>query len=311
MVAVDILTGYLGAGKTTLLRHALDHGLDGRRVAIVVNELGEIGVDGTLLAGPGGVESMVELTNGCICCTIDAARFDRALVDLVDRTGAELVVIETTGVADPAPLTDRLRRLGFGIDAVTAVVDAGSIEEQLAREGVVARQIAAADFVVIGKTDLVPARALARVERLVAELNPRASRSSAERGRVDPALLFATGVRRWRAAPAARGSAGASRVEAFVFRTPDPLDLARFEDVLGALPPAVVRAKGVLRVAGAGAHCVFNYASGRHELSWMRLPGVSESQAVFIGHDVRAHELAVQAALGACIRREPHVHAGA
>lgn len=310
MVAVDILTGYLGAGKTTLLRHALDHGLDGRRVAVVVNELGEIGVDGTLLAGPSGIDTMIELTNGCICCAVDAARFDRAIVDLVARTGAELVVVETTGVADPGPLAERLRRLGFGIDAVTTVVDATAVEAQLDEEPVVARQIASADFVVIGKVDLVPARVAARVRRLVAALGPRATILTAERGRIEPRLLFATGVRSWRAAPAGSARPGADGIDAFVFRAMEPLDLERFEGVLGGLPPAVVRAKGVVRIAGAGAHCVFNYASGRRELSWMRLPDVAGSQAVFIGRDVCAHEATVRAALDACVRPERQTPAG-
>lgn len=310
MVAVDILTGYLGAGKTTLLRHALEHGLGRRRVAVVVNELGEIGVDGTLLAGPAGVGAMVELTDGCICCSIDAQRFDRALGEVVERTDAELVVMETTGVADPVPLAGRLRRLGFGIDAVTTVVDAATLDVQLAADPVVARQIAAADFVVLAKTDLVSARAVARVERRVARLNPRASRVRAERGRIDPGLLFATGVPDWRRRAATGAGTAPRDMDAFVFRTPEHVDLERFEAVLGRLPPAVVRAKGVLRVAGAGAECVFNYASGRRELSWMRLPNVRESQAVFIGRGIQVHEAAVRAALGACVRPEGRIPAG-
>jgi cobalamin biosynthesis protein CobW len=304
MVAVDILTGYLGAGKTTLLRHALAHGLDGRRVAVVVNELGEVGIDGTVLAAPAGIDALVELTSDCLCCSIDEQRFDRAIVDLVDRTGAELVVVETTGVADPGPIGDRLRRLGFGIDAVTAVVDVGAIEAQLRTEPVVARQVLAADFLVLAKGDLAsPARARGAARRL-GRLNPRATRLSAVRGQVDPSLLFATGVRAWRSAPAAGARPAHAGVEAFVFRTPEPVDVERFEAVLRVLPPGVVRAKGVLRVSGSDAHCVFNYASGRRELSWLRLPGVSESQAVFIGRNVWAYEGAVRAALGACVRPE-------
>lgn len=301
MVAVDILTGYLGAGKTTLLRHALCHGLDARRVAVVVNELGAIGVDGTLLAGPIGVGAMVELTNGCICCTIDAPRFDRAIADLVERTGAELVVVETTGVADPLPLAERLRRIGFGIDAITTVVDAAALETQMARVPVVERQIAAADFVVIGKPDLVTGGALRRVERRVAAVSPRAARFVSERGRIDPALLFATGARRWWAPARPGPAAGATRVGAVTLRTGGAIVLDRFEAFLDKLPAAVVRAKGVLEVAGAGSRCVFNYTSGRRELSWMRLPRVTGAQAVFIGDDVGAHETALRSGFDACV----------
>jgi len=311
MVAVDILTGYLGAGKTTLLRHALDRGLDARRVAIVVNELGDVGVDGTILAGPAGVDAMIELTNGCICCTIDERRFDRAIVDLADRTGAALVVVETSGVADPIPLGERLRRLGFGIDAVTTVVDAAAVDEQRRRAPVVDRQIAAADFVVVGKVDLVRPRRVASVARRLRRMNPRATHLVAERGRVDPSLLFATGVRRWRRRQPATWGEGTGGIDTFTFRTPAPLDLESLERVLRRLPRAIVRAKGVVRVTSADAHCVFNYTNGRCEMSWLRVPTLSESQAVFIGPNIHLHEAAVRAALDACVRpRRPLAVAG-
>lgn len=304
MVAVDILTGYLGAGKTTLLRHALDHGLNGRRVAIVVNELGAVGIDGTLLAAPASVGRMVELTNGCVCCTIDEQRFDRAVVELVERTGADVVVVETTGVADPDALVGRLRRVGFRIDAITTVVDVAAFEDARRREPVVERQIAAADFVVLGKVDLASARTTRRVERAIAAINPRAVRMTAERGRVDPTLLFATGARVWRERAVRGTAADAHGIESFVVRGCGPVDVHRVEHVLRALPRGIVRAKGVLRAAGSGAHCVFNYASGRHELSWVEAPGLGDGQAVFIGREAGRHAGAIRAALNACVTHD-------
>ena len=103
-VAVDILTGFLGSGKTTLLRHVLDHGLRGKPVAVIMNEIGEIGIDGRVVTGLSAVEKMVELSSGCICCTIDDYRFDLAVQEIIETARPHLIIIESTGLADPEPL---------------------------------------------------------------------------------------------------------------------------------------------------------------------------------------------------------------
>jgi G3E family GTPase len=203
-VAVDVLTGFLGSGKTTLLRHVLDHGLKGKPVAVIMNEIGEIGIDGTVVTGLSAVEKMVELSSGCICCTIDDYRFDLAIQEIVDTVRPHVIIIESTGLADPEPLAARIKGAGLGLDAVITVVDAANVERELAESEVVARQIAAADFVVVNKTDLVDTRALARVEKRVAGLNPRAARFRSVQGAIDSELLFATGVAAYRERAARR-----------------------------------------------------------------------------------------------------------
>src|SRR5207249_3852127 len=95
-VAVDILTGFLGSGKTTLLRHVLEHGLRGKPVAVIMNEIGEVGIDGRVVTGLANVEKMVELTSGCICCSIDDYRFDLAIQEIIDTAKPHLIVIEST-----------------------------------------------------------------------------------------------------------------------------------------------------------------------------------------------------------------------
>ena len=121
-VPVDIVSGWLGAGKTTLLRRLLETGAAGR-VAVVVNELGDIGIDGAVVTGLGFAERMVELTSGCICCQLDTVHFEIALEELIEATAPERVVIETTGVADPGALSARLNELGHHLGAVITVVD--------------------------------------------------------------------------------------------------------------------------------------------------------------------------------------------
>src|SRR5215470_17875482 len=142
-VAVDILTGFLGSGKTTLLRHVLDHGLRGKPVAVIMNEIGDVGIDGRVVTGLSAVEKMVELSSGCICCTIDDYRFDLAIQEIIETAKPHLVIIESTGLADPEPLVYRVKTAGLGLDAVITVVDAANVDRELAEAEVAAAQIAA------------------------------------------------------------------------------------------------------------------------------------------------------------------------
>ena len=304
-VAVDILTGFLGSGKTTLLRHVLDHGLKGKPVAVVMNEIGEVGIDGKVVTGLSNVEKMVELSSGCICCTIDDYRFDLAIQEIVDTVKPHVIIIESTGLADPEPLAYRVKTAGLGLDAVITVVDAANIDRQLAETEVATSQIQAADFLVVNKLDLVDERAAAAVEKRLAKMNPRAERFRTVRGAIDSDLLFATGVATYRErARTASAHLHHDGIGSFLYRTPHPLDQERFARVLDRLPKSVLRAKGVVRFAGRDWQGLFNFTCGRHELSWVKLPNVEETQAVFIGRDIDRHAEQIRAALAACERPE-------
>ncbi len=302
-VAVDILTGFLGSGKTTLLRHVLEHGLRGQRIAVIMNEIGEVGIDGTVITGLSAVEKMVELSSGCICCSIDDYRFDLAVQEIIETTNPHLILIESTGLADPEPLAYRVKTAGLGLDAVIAVVDAANLEHHLRAAGVARAQIEAADFLVVNKTDLVDAAALARVERRLARLNPRAERLRSVRGAVDSDVLFATGVASFRErAAAASDHLQVDGIASFLYRSPRALRQEAFERLLARLPADILRAKGIVRFAGRDWHCLFNFTCGRHELSWLRLegPATAESQAVFIGRGLERHRPRIEAELAAC-----------
>jgi cobalamin biosynthesis protein CobW len=306
-VAVDILTGFLGSGKTTLLRHVLDHGLKGKPVAVVMNEIGEIGIDGKVVTGLSNVEKMVELSSGCICCTIDDYRFDLAIQEIVETVRPHVIVIESTGLADPEPLAYRVKTAGLGLDAVITVVDAANIDRQLAEAEVAKAQIEAADFLVVNKLDLVDERRLAGVEKRLAKLNRRAERFRTVRGAIDSELLFATGVATYRErARTTSEHLHHDGIGSFVYRTPHPLDQDAFVRVLDRLPRGVLRAKGIARFAGRDWQGLFNFTCGRHEIAWVKLPAVEETQAVFIGRDLERHAADIRAALAACERPESH-----
>ncbi len=311
-VAVDILTGFLGSGKTTLLRHVLDHGLRGKPVAVIMNEIGEIGIDGRVVTGLSAVEQMVELSSGCICCTIDDYRFDLAVQEIIETTRPHLIVIESTGLADPEPLIERVKAAGLGLDAVITVVDAAHAPQHLRETVIARRQIEAADFLVLNKLDLVDEATAARLERRLARVNPRALRFGTVRGAIDSEVLFATGVAAYRQQAVER-SADHLHVDgftSFVYRSDGSLDQRRFEHLLSRLPADVIRAKGIVRFAQRDWQCLFSVTCGRVELSWVKLPAVQENQAVFIGRNLAQHEAGVRAGLARCEatadRRQSH-----
>ena len=301
-VAVDILTGFLGSGKTTLLGHVLAHGLRGKPVAVIMNEIGEVGIDGRVITGLANVEKMVELSSGCICCSIDDYRFDLAIQEIIETAKPHLVIIESTGLADPEPLAYRVKNAGLGLDAVITIVDAANVKRHLAETEVARAQIEAADFLVVNKTDLVDDTALAAVERRLTRLNPRAERFRSVRGALDSEVLFATGVAAYRQrAQHPTNHLAADGIGSFVYHSARPLRQEAFERVLGRLPRDVLRAKGIVRFAGRDWRALFNFTCGRHEITWIRLDEAgTESQAVFIGRDLDRHRARIERELVAC-----------
>ena len=306
-VAVDIVTGFLGSGKTTLLTHALAGPLARPDVVFIVNELGEIGLDGRVLTGMASAEAVVELAGGCICCSVEDARFDLAVRDLVDRFDPALIVIETTGIADPVVLGERVSMAGLGLDAIITVVDAAGFDASAKAARVVRSQVAAADFVVVNKVDLCDAGDLGRVHARLRRWNRRARAIDAVRGAVDCNLLFGLGLQRYRERGEGRTAVGGDGhlhedgIRALSIRGRRALDRERFERFLARLPAAVVRAKGVVSFADTPWRCVFNYTCGRYELNWVQWPAAPDgSEAVFIGREIERAEPFLAGGLAAC-----------
>lgn len=178
---VSLLTGFLGSGKTTVLSRLLQHPAFSR-TAVIINELGEIGLDHDLVAQVD--ENTVLLRNGCVCCSIRVDLVD-TLHDLLERSLSgdgsmfERVVIETTGMADPAPIlatltTDQVLESQFKLDGIIVTVDAATARNTLDRFSECRKQVGMADLLLITKTDLVDRDAVQDLERVLLELNPAA-----------------------------------------------------------------------------------------------------------------------------------------
>jgi G3E family GTPase len=287
---VTVLSGFLGAGKTTVLRHLLDNA-GGRRLAVLVNDMAETNIDAALLDAGGaagrGSGDMVELTNGCICCTLREELI--AEVAALARSGRfDALVIESTGISEPMPVAagfelplpsgDALADIAR-LDTMVTVVDADAfLRDYCSRDSLADRrlgngaadgrhlvdlltdQVEFADVILLNKADLIPPEALRRLAALIAALNPPAMIIPCVGGAVPPASLIGTG--RFDAARA-RAAAGWQRalagehppeseefaIASFVWRARRPLHPARIAAVLRAPLPGVLRAKGVLWLA--------------------------------------------------------------
>ena len=275
LIPVSIITGFLGSGKTTLLNRLLKRP-EMNRVAVIVNELGEIGVDNELVEVSS--EQMMLLNNGCLCCVL-RGDLQETLRDLfVKRRIGEIidynrVVIETTGLADPAPvmqtlLTDAMLRDQYRLDCVVTLVDAVNAPGQLQQFSEPVKQVALADRLVLTKTDLAAEQPLAALTERLHEINPRAPLRSATNGEIELAFLVDVGLRRthadleeverWLGADEDHDGGHAHRhdetVQSFVLRFERPMAWSAFAqslEVLTALRgPDLLRVKGLVNVEG-------------------------------------------------------------
>jgi G3E family GTPase len=292
LIPATILTGFLGSGKTTLLKRVLTEA-HGHRIAVIENEFGEENIDSDIIVSEVG-EQLIQLSNGCVCCSI-REDLRATLSDLAQRRRAgelvfDTVMIETTGLADPGPLAqtfflDELVARDYRPDAILTLVDAvhamGQLDERLEAR----RQVGFADHLFISKTDLVDAESVHALRRRLYDMNPRASQRIAHFGDVDLAAVFNLGgfnlspeleleaTDGEHCPPCAQGEVDGHHhhhdddVKSFVFRSTQPLHPVRFGQFLNATiqsyGASLLRYKGILNLAGNDNKVIFQ---GVHQL---------------------------------------------
>ena len=243
---VTLIGGYLGAGKTTLVNHLLRHA-DGRRLAVLVNEFGDLPIDGGLIEARD--DNLINIAGGCICCSF-GSDLVAALLAINERTDIDQILIETSGVALPGSVVQAMALLpGLDIDGVIVVADAETIEER-ARDrymsDTVLRQLADADLVLLNKIDLVTEKEVRRLVSWLAEQAPRARVVPVQNARIP--LEIALGLQTDRRG--ARGSAkplDTSQYESFSIESIETTDVARLAQRLSDPRLGLLRAKGFVR----------------------------------------------------------------
>ncbi len=275
---VTVVTGFLGSGKTTLIRRLLAHpGMN--RAAVIVNEFGEVGIDHDLVAASS--ESVTLLANGCLCCVVRTDLQETLRELFAKRRAGEVidfdrVLVETSGLADPAPVvqtlaTDTLLAAQYRLDGVVTLVDAVNGAGQLDREAESVKQAALADRLLVTKTDLASAEVATALRERLRGVNPHAELADVVQGEIDPGFLTGIGLASTRAGAAQIGrwlgtdrgggaylGAVAPRhdraILTFTLRFDEPFSWPTFSAAMELLTslrgPDLLRVKGLVNVVG-------------------------------------------------------------
>lgn len=294
-----MIFGFLGSGKTTLVRHLLGARARERKLAVIVNEFGSVGIDGAILEGE--AVDMIQLTSGCLCCTLKGPLLN-AVEELRDKAGVEHTVIEASGVADPEEMIESFSapefRASVAVGPFVTVVDAAKFAVMREMLGeFYGSQVAHADIVLLNKIDLASPEQLATVRAEVAELNPSAQVVTTEHCDVDAGLVL-DALSGWEPGPGEHGHHhhhGHEEFQSEVLDAAGSVDRAALEDFFATLPPEMLRAKGFMVVDGAPA--LVQFTAGQLEIT----PAAQERvrQMVFIGRGLDRAELAARFAFAA------------
>ena len=315
-IPATVVTGFLGSGKTTLINRILRE-QHGRKLAVIVNEFGEISIDGQLVIHDQDAQ-LVEFNNGCLCCTVRGDLI-QTLGRLQERAGQlDGILIETTGLADPAPVASTFFaadevKAGIRLDAFVTVVDAVNLERNLTQSNEAVEQVAFSDVVLINKMDLVSSEQMAAVERRVRALNPMAKIYHTANAEIDLAGIIGVGafdlVQKLEVDPEFLGDHEHEHdpaIGSFVLEEARPVDINRLMLWMNGMAQErgeeLYRTKGIFYAHGFEERLVFQSVRMLTTLRRDRLWEAGEprmTQFVVIGKNIARDEFA--AGLSSCV----------
>jgi G3E family GTPase len=286
---ITLITGPLGSGKTTLLRHIL--ATRPGKIAIVMNEFGEIAIDAKVMEGKN--VRIAELGGGCVCCSL-LGEFEAAVNEIIEKVAPEMIIVETTGLAEPEALVFNIQEAlpQCRLDGVVSVIDADMLVRFPELGHTTRLQIEGADILLLNKIDLVEPAQIEPLETKLREINLTAAIVRTERCRIDPELLFGIGREKKVARPEHRHQL---EFESFTFSSDKIFSRDCFERFVDSLPASVIRAKGFIRFADEAQ--LFNFVAGRWELEPF---DATQTQLVFIGKNIATEKQVIAGALKKC-----------
>jgi G3E family GTPase len=314
---VTIITGFLGSGKTTLLNHILHNEL-GWKIAVLVNEFGDIDIDSQLLIS--AEEGMVQLSNGCICCTINEDLVEAIYSIMAREEKVDYLVIETTGIADPLPIImtfvgSNLRDL-TRLDSILTVVDAENFTPEHFESEAALNQIAYGDIILLNKTDLVSESQILGLEAYLNQVKTGARIIRTEKCQVSLPLILDIGLFTSPQPPQVEehhphhhddceehhhhshhlDNDGFMSVS---FQSDRPFSVVKFQAFLADLPPNVFRAKGLLWFQESELRHIFQLSGKRYDITNDRWPTNPSNQLVLIGRSLNVE--ALRDSLASCL----------
>lgn len=303
-IPIMAIVGFLGSGKTTLLNNILKEN-QGLKIGVIVNDFGDINIDAMLVARQ--TDKELELSNGCICCTLEGSSLDDAIGQLA-HTGStvDYIVIEASGLAEPKELLRMLvnAKNDFArFDSCIAVIDASNVLDTKQKHPGFLEQLAYADVIVLSKTDLCSAKKLKEVRKYIGFISENARILESINGSVDTRLLLSPGG----TTTATQLSLGAGKddhsthlhnsYQNLSFSTSEPIDPKAWEEFITALPASIYRAKGFIYfgMKGLGQKYLLQSVGARHEMKLDEWIGQTpRTDLVFIGTEFDAKILKSQ-----------------
>ena len=304
---VTLVTGFLGSGKTTLVNHILSNRA-GVRAAVLVNELGDIGIDNDLIIS--AEDGMIELNNGCICCSTNSDLIDSIVRVLGGARPVDHIIVETTGVADPLPVAHTFQRPEFRdalrLDAIVALADAEQFSLDLF-DGIAARnQLRYADAILLNKCDRVGAERLGTVEEKIRSLNAEARLVRTTQSAVPLPLILDVDLFRPRHTKHDHAHLHDDGFVSLSFESDKPFSIGEFQAFLDSgRPPGLFRGKGFLWLAETGKRYVFHLVGERFTLEEDERGVAGANRLVLIGRDLDVESL--RAHLSQCLADAPSV----
>lgn len=301
MISSFVITGFLGVGKTTLLINTVKNYFQDKKVAIVVNEFGEVGVDGAILKNV--YSEVLEISEGCICCKL-SEEFEKGVKEIVQNYNPEMIFVETSGTSEPFPIFISLQNLGISVDGVICVIDTKNFDNYK-EQSTAKYQIGGSNILVLNKIDLIDEDTLKRLENEVREIKEKYNVKNILTGQpifknyvlfktkygVLPKEIFlgVTDLEKISKLPENIMPSTHIYDDKFsqsIIYLPDTMEFKELEKLLSNIPKSVYRIKGIVKLRDIQSPLIVNYSFG--DLKFEEFPNYDgKSFLVFIGSDLK------------------------